>query len=877
MKLCPPEMTAIILRLFNSCLATGTFPKAWKEAVTIPLPKSNTASSPSDFRPISLLSCLGKTMERMMSNRLHFFLEKTSFFNPAQFGFRRKKGAEQQLANVIQHIHDSFHRGDDVLMVSLDIKKAFDTVWRPGIISKLHDNAQVRGPILRLTADYLRDRYARVSVGDATSQPAEWVLGVPQGGVLSPLLFNVFINDVLEHIPAEVEAYMFADDIAIATPISRIDAEERKKGEELMQKALEAINTWFGKWRLQPSPAKTQVLVMVKPRPRKLDPEASPIELKLNNHPIKQNTTGTLKYLGMTFDEKLSWNPHVADVGRRVEARLRVLAMLSGCEWGADTGSMKLIYVSWIRPIIEYGTGALCMASHTLMQTLEKKQNKALRYILRAPLSASTHAMAVEARIPHLAARRIEILARTASKLLRLNEENVLARKFQQHHHGNLNNQTHTHDREADPDDWLRGSHALAGPMAVMKIALNMSGLQGYMQHNEHTQHFPRIPWLLPMISTHPDDIEKEWPCLGSAGARSDEQQEQARIFGKKQIQDATDSVPEGSTALVIVSDGSADPRDDLKPSGCAICIKRIVKEQNNNVSEKEDSNRQTLGRLTTNGGAELQGILLGLQHAMENTDASTVFLFCDSQICVRMARSGQPGKMGNYWKIIQKINHAKQALRARGSRIVVDWVPGHAGVEMNEVADEEAKAAADQNTPKDPIVALPLTVALRVIRRTLLARWNEWWETGGSEKHGRKLAEVHQSVKQNPPVEFTRLKVRTQACITRLRLGCATTNHILHIVGKSDSIECSYCPTTDTADHRMFFCQHYRSQRATLEGQLVDLTGSGTLNRQRLLGLQLDLVEHREEIANMLETFLTSTNLINLFVWNKTVHYAHT
>ena len=167
-----------------------------------------------------------------------------------------------------------------------------------------------------------------------------------------------------------------------------------------------------------------------------------------------------------------------------------------------------------------------------------------------------------------------------------------------------------------------------------------MGGLQGYSHYNEPTQHFPKIPWSPPINSTHPDDSEKEWPCLGSANARSEDQQELARLFGNKQTQEAEESIPEGSVGLVIVSDGSADPRDDLKPSGCAICIKRIVRGQNQSVSKTQDTHGQTLGRLTTNGGAELQGILMGLQHAISNTDANTVFLFCDSQICVRMARS---------------------------------------------------------------------------------------------------------------------------------------------------------------------------------------------------------------------------------------------
>ena len=130
LKLCSEKFKALLLDVYNSCWENGYFPKVWKTATIVTIPKTENASVPKDYRPISLLPCLGKTFERMINDRLSIFLEENNVLPATQFGFRKKLSAEVQLLRLTQKIHSTWNKKQNYICAFIDVKKAFDMVWR---------------------------------------------------------------------------------------------------------------------------------------------------------------------------------------------------------------------------------------------------------------------------------------------------------------------------------------------------------------------------------------------------------------------------------------------------------------------------------------------------------------------------------------------------------------------------------------------------------------------------------------------------------------------------------------------------------------------------------------------------------------------------
>ncbi len=179
----------------------------------IAIPKTADAINVTEFRPITLLSCMGK-FERIISERLHFIFEVSNSLSPFQFGFRSNKSSSEQLVRIIQDVHNGWLMGMDTVFVSFDVKKAFDTMWHDGLLYKLNQLG-IKGRMLRWIASYLCNRPSKVCV-DGVSEQYSTDSGVPQGGVLSPLLFIIYNNDSLVGLTEAIKGSLFALSITFA-------------------------------------------------------------------------------------------------------------------------------------------------------------------------------------------------------------------------------------------------------------------------------------------------------------------------------------------------------------------------------------------------------------------------------------------------------------------------------------------------------------------------------------------------------------------------------------------------------------------------------------------------------------------------------------
>ena len=279
-----------LLDIYNHSWNTGTFPTSWKEAIIIPiLKKGKDRHSKTSYRPINLLSCLGKTMERMVNRRLQHHLEKNGLLSPSQSGFRKNKSTEDQVTLLTQDIENGFQQRMKTLAVFVDLTKAFDKVWEEGLLFKLL-RKRVCGNMYSWIQRYLFQRSARVRLDGQTSSSLKIREGVPQGGVSSPTLFIIFIDDICDQLSSHIPRALHADDLALWTKAEQVTTAAIR-----MQEAMNHISDWAKEWLVMINRTKTTCF--------SLSPKREEFILQISGQEVER-TAGLLS-LGERREEKL--------------------------------------------------------------------------------------------------------------------------------------------------------------------------------------------------------------------------------------------------------------------------------------------------------------------------------------------------------------------------------------------------------------------------------------------------------------------------------------------------------------------------------------------------------------------------------------------
>ncbi|BFZ13185.1 hypothetical protein BsWGS_16224 [Bradybaena similaris] len=334
----------------------------------IPLLKPvKDGSIASSYRTISLTSCLCKTMERIINLRLKWYIESENILVPQQAGFRQCYSTEDQATYLSQEIEDAFQDKKSVLAVWIDLKKAFDKVWKEGLLMKMRNN-KVNGRMYKWLEAYLYNRRARVQVDGIKSKKVLLRHGVPQGGVVSPTLFLIYINDLIAELPHGMKVAMYADDLVIWCT-----NDQATVATKMLQRAVDALNVWANKWCVNINIDKCSTTFFT------LSTKQKAGNIKINGIPLREDKQST--HLGVTFDDRLTWKEHINKATAKARRKLAILRKLSGTTWGASGKILNSVYQQSIQPHLEYGPTAWCMASKTTLQELDKVQSQGLRII----------------------------------------------------------------------------------------------------------------------------------------------------------------------------------------------------------------------------------------------------------------------------------------------------------------------------------------------------------------------------------------------------------------------------------------------------------------------------------------------------------------
>lgn len=361
LRQCAHELAGPLTTLFNECLRTSRWPSAWKMSRVVPVHKKDDKTSAKNYRPVSLLPVLSKVLESIVAARVTEHLEKHHLLCTRQYGFRAGRSAADLHLLLTSEWSAALDAGKTTAVVALDIEGAFDKVWHAGLLAKLR-GAGVEGPLLQLFEDYLRERHLKVIIDGQESREQPVRAGVPQGSCLGPLLWNVYINDLL-HLTPNVRAY--ADDLTLAHACS--------PGEEAatalhMNATLSRIASWGSKWQVKFAPHKTQMLLISRSR--------TTLSLTLEGEAVRPRDE--VDVLGVTYDSALTFRSHIERLAREASGKLAALRRIS---WLLDGKGLEVLYKAQVRSSLEYSCLAWGGAASRHLSLLDRVQARAVRLI----------------------------------------------------------------------------------------------------------------------------------------------------------------------------------------------------------------------------------------------------------------------------------------------------------------------------------------------------------------------------------------------------------------------------------------------------------------------------------------------------------------
>lgn len=357
------ELTDPIMHIVNYSLETGVIPKALKVATIVPIRKIKGTIKASEFRPINMLPAIEKILERTVYEQLRDFVEANKMIDSFQSGFREGISCEAAVQYVVNEWKESVDKGWKVAVIFLDLQRAFETVSRTKLIEKLRKYG-IKDTVIKWIEDYLRDRKQRVKCGEVISRERDIEVGVPQGSILGPLLFILYINDLGRWLK-ESKYHMFADDTIIYLSMKNEKELANKLNEEMVR-----VNEWFCANELKINLGKTKIMWIGNTQGLKL-------EIRIGNEIIEE--AEKVKYLGIIIDNKLKFNYHIDFICGKIAKKLGVLARTGKF---LSIWSKKVIYNTIILPHFMYGGTILHLANQTELNRLQKLQNRGMRIIL---------------------------------------------------------------------------------------------------------------------------------------------------------------------------------------------------------------------------------------------------------------------------------------------------------------------------------------------------------------------------------------------------------------------------------------------------------------------------------------------------------------
>ena len=718
-----------LLTLFNKSWIKGICPGKWRLGEIIPFPKpGKDAQLTSSYRPICLLSTIGKLMERIIKCRMEWQLEKDGVLDPSQAGFRKCRSTVEQVGRLTQTIYDGFEDGLKTLVVYVDFSRAYDKVWKNKLLAKMGEIG-LPGCYTKWVQSLLADRNAYVNWNGTKSNKRRFDNGVPQGSVISPLLWLIYINDLISSMPAEVQlgisSSLFADDLALVCK-----GEDLKECEEKMQKALDCLESWAKENKMDISirsdeKSKTVSCFYTKNFRSESKNKATPV-LKLNGINIFHSLVP--KFLGVTVDQGLTFSCHTDEKSKKMKQRNGILRALAGRTWGQDSANLRSVHTTYTQPVGLYSIGAWGpFTSKSNMNKLEVRQNEAARIITGCCMDTNVEHLLCEAGLMPITLLGEQETAIMHERNMRL-PTNVPARIVAEE----SVKKSRLKKKGAD-------GNIIKPPREKANQILRDMGMEN-VARDQVLIYSSVEPWNWKCARiTLNTNLEG---CLGKHDTITNIHAAVAEILSKISVSD-----------VVSYTDGSVGENNACGGAGA--------------VTTWPDGEITTIRAACGSKCGSYRAELTALERTTSDilkraptfTEEFTTWIFTDSESAVKRLEAG-PGAQtdtiaDNIWLNLNAL--------AKYCEVNIQWIPGHRDIEGNEAADEAAKEAAQLNQQD-------VAVDFNTMKSTIKRHFRKKWSAAVLAREGiYSAANVHK-----PPAQLTNVTRKEEVIIHQLRTGAS-------------------------------------------------------------------------------------------------------
>ena len=740
-KMLPKPVRLILLKLYNNMWQTGIFPPECKHAILVPILKYGKPSNQvSSYRPIALTPCFTKIMEKIVDKRLQWYSEKHDVLPSIQNGFRKGRNTTLNTTHLENEVQKSLNTKGEALAIFVDLLKAYDRLLIKGLLVKCA-RVGLRGNILTFIQNFLTNRTFQVKIGKTASTTKTLHNGIPQGCIISPFLFNLMLHDI--PTSPTVNSLLYADDYLLW-----------KSGRNLkfisnsVQNHLNVINKWFNSWGLTISEEKTVGILFSRGTKTKILP------IKLNGREITFKDEH--KFLGITFDKKLTWAPHINNIAIRCKQKINVLKGMAGTKGFNTYKNLLLIYRAIIRSTIDYGCEAYDSACKSTKNTLNSIQYQALSICLGSLKGTSLQTLLVESGEMPLDLRR-KMLAQKFRILVENEESQPLSHSVEdcwQYHYALSNSKRPPFGQRTSPVEGID---------------------PGPIEKTPRVSPFP--PWHLhtPSVSLDLSNLisKNDHPAL--------------------QLQRSLEIIHiKWDSFMHSYTDGSKIPDSGRTAAAFHIpCFKKTeAKRLQNNISVYR---------------AELTAIILLLSWVNQNSFQiqNSLVIFSDSLSALQAIQNSDKDGM------IIEILFLVTQLHYKGINIFMEWIPGHCGIKGNDIVDCSAKAALFISEIDIPL-RLNKTEIKSLLRKHFTIMWQLRWDQDSSF-----LKSIHKIVSKTHAYNLIHRK--HEIILFRMRSGNIGLNTNLQKLGKHDTGLCDYCNQPETIQHYLLDCPKYLIPRAML------------------------------------------------------------
>jgi hypothetical protein len=356
--------------LINCSLTYGKFPEEWKTSVIIPLQKVSKTKKCEEFRPINTVPVYEKLLEIVVKEQITLHCNVNNLIASEQSGFRNDHSCETAIISICDKWFSEIENKNIVVAVFLDLKRAFETIDRQILIEKLQYQYNITGTVLEWFKSYLSNRKQKVKYGDILSDDILVEYGVPQGTVLGPLLFNLYVNDIVKHVKY-CNISMFADDTMLYKSGKNIENIITEINEDLM-----SIYHYLCSNSLSVNVNKSKYIIF---QNRYSQSEINNIGMTVQINKIVLERVNEIKYLGVIFDHKLSFHSHIQYVLNKMSQKVYLLSRIGK---NLNIYTRRLLYTTIVSPHLNYCSSVLFMLPAYKVHEIQIVQNRAMRNIL---------------------------------------------------------------------------------------------------------------------------------------------------------------------------------------------------------------------------------------------------------------------------------------------------------------------------------------------------------------------------------------------------------------------------------------------------------------------------------------------------------------